>query len=294
MTAEIPDGPRPSSVEWMLEIFDVVPGGPGRFVGTSDGGARRVVDGSQLLGQAMVAAAKSLPTHRVRSAHAVFTRVVDDVRPVHFAVDVTHDGRTTAATVVGVEQGDRRCATVSVLLDVPGADVVRHAAARPAVDGPGAALPQRMPMAGRELRIVGVPDPNDPDDVGPPELDAWVRFDPVPGRPELACALVAHFTGHLAISTTMRAHPGIGTAVAHRSVSTAVLTITVSFHEPFAWDGWLLYHHESTSAGSGMSYVRGQVFTEEGALIASFAQEGMIRAFADGRPGSGLPVEARL
>ena len=50
--------------------------------------------------------------------------------------------------------------------------------------------------------------------------------------------------------------------MAHVSVSTGVMGISISFHEPVAWEGWLLYHHESTQVGRGMSYVRGQVFTE--------------------------------
>ena len=85
--------------------------------------------------------------------------------------------------------------------------------------------------------------------------------------PDLAKALIAHFTGHLSISTTMRAHRGIGTAMAHVTVSTRVMAISVTFHEPVAWDGWILYHHESTQVGRGMSYVRGQVFTEQGRCL---------------------------
>ena len=77
-------------------------------------------------------------------------------------------------------------------------------------------------------------------------------------------------------------------------MSTAVLTITVAFHHPVAWEGWLLYHHESTQVGGGMSYVRGQVFTEGGDLLASFVQEAMIRAFDAGSAATALPVEARL
>ena len=75
----------------------------------------------------------------------------------------------------------------------------------------------------------------------------------------------------------MRAHPGIGTSQAHLTVSTAPMTISVAFHEPVRWDGWLLYTHESTQVGAGMSYVRGAVHTEQGELIASFAQEALIR-----------------
>lgn len=291
-----------SSVTRMLQIFDVpveddgdVAGhGRHRFVGTSDGGVRRVVDGSQLLAQAIVAASKVMPSHTVHSAHAVFTRAVDDVRPLWFEVDVTHRGRTFGGAVVSVGQADRRCAAVSVLLGDTAPDVIRHTARMPEVGGPADALEVTMPMAGRELRLVGVPDPNDPEEVGPPVLDAWVRYDTVPDRSELARALIAHFTGHLSVSATMRGHRGIGTVQAHRTVSTAVMTITVVFHEPVTWEGWLLYHHESTQVGGGMSYARGQVFTEEGTLIASFAQEAMIRPFEEGPEAPVLPAEALL
>ncbi len=283
-----------SSVEAMLDVFDVHPEGRGRYSGTSDGGNRRVVDGSQLLSQAIVAASKELPDHRVHSAHAVFTRALDDERPVLFDVDVTHRGRTFAGATVAVGQGDRRCATVDLLLDTPGDDVIRHAAPLPPVGSPDEVAPYDMPMVGRELRLVDVGDPNDPEEVGPPVLDAWLRYRPVPVRPDLLRALVAHFTGHLSISTTMRPHPGVGTSMAHRHLSTAVMSITVSFHDPVAWDGWLLYHHESTQVGGGMSYVRGQVFTEEGVLLASFVQEGMIRWFADDPAIRTIPAGARL
>jgi acyl-CoA thioesterase-2 len=284
----------PSSVAGMVELFDVIPDGAQRYTGYSDGGDRRVVDGSQLLAQSIVAASKALPDHVVRSAHAVFTRVVDDVHPLWFDVDITHRGRTFAGATVTVGQVDRRCATVSLLLDVVQPDVIRHASAPPAVGRPVDAIEVSMPMVGRQLRLVGVADPNDPDEVGPPVLDAWVHFDPVPERADLARALIAHFTGHLSISATMRGHAGIGTGQAHHAVSAAVMTIGVTFHEPVAWDGWLLYHHESTYVGAGMSYVRGQVYTEEGDLIASFVQEGMLRTFEQDPASHPLPVEARL
>ena len=283
-----------SSVDRMLAVFDVVGEGARRFVGTSDGGDRRVVDGSQLLGQSIVAASKALPHHAVRSAYAVFSRAVDDELPLWFDVDVTHQGRTFASAVVAVGQGDRRCASVSLLLDGEQEDVIRHSAAAPEGGAPADAVPFEMPMTGRRLRLVGVGDPNDPAEVGPPVLDAWLHYDPVPARPDLAKALVGHFTGHLSISTTMRAHRGIGTSMAHRSVSTAVMSIMVTFHEPVAWNGWLLYHHESTYAGGGMSYVRGQVFPEQGRLLATFGQEGMIRPFSGDPVVRSLPVESRL
>lgn len=286
------DPPAPSSVERMLDIFDVTPVGEHRYEGTSDGGGRRVVDGSQYFAQAIVAASKSVPDKTVRSAHAVFSRPVNDVQPLWFDVDLIHRGRSFASAMVAVGQGERRCATVTVLLDVAHDDVIRHASVLADVAGPDRALPGDMPMIGRELRLVDVADVNSPDEVGPPNLYAWVRYNPVPSRPELAKALLAHFTGHLSISTTMRAHRGIGTAQSHDRVSTAPITIGVAFHEPVAWDGWLLYAHDSTYAGAGMSYVRGQVFTETGHLLASFSQEAMIRALTPTEQDK--PVEGRL
>ncbi|MDR3659404.1 MAG: thioesterase family protein [Mycobacterium sp.] len=281
-----------SSVTGMLDVFDVKPIGEGRFSGFSDGGERRVVDGTQLLAQSIVAVAKQLPTKVIRSAHVVFCRAVQVEPEVHFVVDVVNDGRSFATAVVAVEQEGRRCATVTVLADTPSADVIRHHAPRPDVTPPAAAIPCHMPMVGRELRLVDVVDVNSPDEVGPPELHAWLRYDPIPTRDDLAKALIAHFTGHLSISATMRAHAGIGTSQAHHTVSTAPMSVSVHFHEPVGWGGWLLYSHDSTQVGAGMSYVRGQVHTEEGQLIASFGQEAMIRPLRE--TDAGFAPSSRL
>ena len=263
----------------MLAVFDVEPSGEHAFIGGSDGGSRHIVDGSQLLAQAIVASSKTFPRHTVRTAHAVFVRAVGDEQPLTFAVDPLHEGRTFASAVVTVSQGGRRCASVTVLLDVDHESVIERAAPLPDVGQPDDATPVDMPMVGRQLRLVGLADPNDPDEFGDPVIDAWLHYDRRPEREDLAKALVAHFTGHLSISATMRGHRGIGTAMAHKTVSTGVMVISVTFHEPVAWEGWILYHHESTQVGHGMSHVRGQVFTQQGALIASFTQDGMIRAF---------------
>jgi acyl-CoA thioesterase len=268
------------TVAGLLDLFDVEPAGDDTFVGnTGIAGAdeRQVVEGTQVLAQAIVAVAKRFPEKSVRSAYAVFARAVVAGPPVEFAIDVVAEGRSTATAIVNVTQNGKRCITVTAFTDVPSGDVIRHHLPRPDVAAPAEAIHSEMPMVGRELRLVDVADVNSPDEVGPPELFAWLHYDPIPARADLAKALVAYFTGHLGISTTMRAHEGIGTAQAHLTVSTAPMTISVSFHEPFAWIGWILYTHESTQVGAGMSYVRGAVHTEEGELIASFAQDALIR-----------------
>jgi acyl-CoA thioesterase-2 len=283
-----------SSLAGLLDVFDVQQVGEGTYTGDSDGGTRAVVDGSQLMAQAVVAAGKTFPEKSVRSAYASFLRAAAPDVPLTFEVATVHAGRTFANTVVTVRQGDRTCSVVHVLLDVPQADVIRHAAPMPRPSTPDQALPVEMPLTGRELRLVDVADPNAAAEVGPPLLDAWLRYDVVPDRDELRKALLAHFTGHLSISASMRGHAGIGTEMAHHTVSTAVTTIDVTFHEPVTWDGWLAYAHDSTFAGAGTSYVRGQVFTETGALIASFSQQGMIRHFAPQSASATMPVAARL
>jgi acyl-CoA thioesterase II len=268
------------TVEGLLALFDVEPNGDDAFVGQTGiavADERQVVEGTQVLAQAIVAVAKRFPQKSVRSAYAVFARAVVVGPPVEFALDVVAEGRSTATAIVNVTQNGKRCITVTAFTDVPSGDVIRHHLPRPEVAAPAEAIHSEMPMVGRELRLVDVADVNSPDEVGPPELFAWLHYEPIPARADLAKALVAYFTGHLGISTTMRAHAGIGTAQAHLTVSTAPMTISVSFHEPFAWGGWLLYSHESTQVGAGMSYVRGAVHTEEGELIASFAQDALIR-----------------
>jgi acyl-CoA thioesterase II len=271
----------PWTVQGLLDLIDVQPDDAGRFLaetGLAADDERQVVEGTQVVAQAIVAVAKRFPDKSVRSVHAVFARAVTvGAGPVELEIDVVSEGRSTSTAIVAAKQNGKRCITVTVLADVPTGDVIRHHLPRPEVAGPADANVSEMPMVGRELRLVDVVDVNSPDEVGPPELYAWLHYDPIPTRDDLAKALIAYFTGHLGISTTMRAHEGIGTAQAHLTVSTAPMTITVSFHEPVRWDGWILYAHESTQVGAGMSYVRGAVHTEEGELIASFAQDALIR-----------------
>jgi acyl-CoA thioesterase-2 len=273
------------SVQGLLDLFDVQADGPDRYIaetGIAAEDERQVVEGTQVVAQAIVAVAKRFPDKFIRSVHAVFARaVMVSAGPVELQIDVVSEGRSTATAVVAAKQNGKRCITMTMLADIPTGDVIRHHLPRPEVTSPTDANVSPMPMIGRDVRLVDVVDVNSPDEVGPPEMYAWLRYDPIPKRDDLAKALIAYFTGHLGISTTMRAHEGIGTAQSHVTVATAPMTITVSFHEPVTWNGWLLYSHESTQVGAGMSYVRGTVHTEEGELIASFSQDALIRPFRE-------------
>jgi acyl-CoA thioesterase len=282
-----------SSLAGMLDVFDVQPSGGGTFIGHSDHGERQVVDASQVLAQSIVAATKAVGGKVGRRASGVFCRPVMGEQPIQFSVDVVHNGRSFATAVVTASQGEKVCAVTTVLLDVPTDDVIRHPVTSPD-SSPDDAIPVSMPMQGRELRLVGLADPNDPDEVGPPRIEAWLHYDETPARDDLQRALLAHFTGHLSISTTMRAHAGVGTAQSHKTLSTGVIAIEISFHDPVAWDGWLLYDHESTAVGAGMSYVRGQIRDRSGRLLASFSQDGLLRRFAADSSALAVDERARL
>ena len=272
----------------MLEAFDVKPIAEGRFLARSlDGEGRDVVEGSQILGQAIVAACKSQPEKAAKSAHMVFARAATVQPDLELEVDTFHAGRSFGSVSVTARQGVRLCARGLVLLDRDAPDLVRHQARMPAVAGPAESPPHDLGITGRELRIVDGAYTPDPEAVGPPELFAWLRYREAPREPHLAQALLAHFTGRLSIAAAMRPHRGIGEAMAHRSLSTGVLAITVSFHDPVRVDEWLLYAHESAHAARGVAYSRAQIFTEGGRLVASFSQESMLRALAEGAKGRG-------
>lgn len=175
MTTESTETAPGASVQWtlqmLLDLFEVEPAGENRFTaptGLAGADDRQVVEGTQVLAQAIVAAAKRFPDKSVRSVQAVFARAVLVGPPVELDLDVVSEGRSTATAVVTASQNGKRCMTFTVFTDVPSADVIRHHLPRPDVAGPADANVAHMPMTGRELRLVDVVDVNSPDEVGRP------------------------------------------------------------------------------------------------------------------------------
>jgi acyl-CoA thioesterase II len=268
----------------LVDVLDVRALGEGRYVSATRTSWRRpVVEGSQMLGQAIVAAGRHAPGRRVVSAHMVFVRPADAGRPLDLALDEVSAGRTFTSLAVHVDQGGRRCAEGTLLLDVTAPGVVRHAVAPPDVPGPDASEPYDMSVTGRDIRIVDGAYTDDPDaPVGPPTLDAWVRFRRVPDDPVLHAALLAQFTGHLSIAAALRPHAGIGQRAAHRTLSTAINAIGLSLHGEVRADRWMLYRHHSTFAGDGMTHAECRVHDQGGGLLASFTVDAMVRSFTGG------------
>lgn len=270
----------------LIDILDVQPDDEGGFVSVLRGGDsqhRGVVEGSQMLGQAIVAASRRAPGRRVVSASMVFVRAANTEEPLHLDLDELAAGRTFTSHAVDVRQGSRRCAHGTLLLDVTAPDVIRHAEPPPDTPGPDDSEPFDMGVTGRDIRVVDGAYSGDADaPAGPPILDTWVRFREVPNDPCLHAGLLAQFTGHMSIAAALRPHPGIGQDQAHRTLSTAINAISISFHREVRADRWMLYRHLSTFAGDGMTHSECRVHDEDGALVASFAVEAMVRGFQAG------------
>jgi acyl-CoA thioesterase II len=242
---------------------------------------RPVIFGGQLMGQMIMAAAACAPGKNVKSLHTIFARAGAVSKPVDLDVDVMHSGRALASVTVTARQDDRLLSRGLLLLDAGEPDLIRHSLPMPEVASPSAAAPQDWAEEGSQVRVVDGVDLMTPDVTGNPELFVWTRFDAAPDDLATHQSLVSWYTDPFLIAAALRPHSGIGQAMAHKTISTGVVTQTLSFHEPLNATGWLLLAQHSLYAGGGRTYGSGHIFTEDGRQVASFVQENFVRAFRD-------------
>jgi acyl-CoA thioesterase II len=270
-----------------LHLLDLEELGEGRYRAghEGDGESRDVVFGGQMLAQIIVAATRSTPGKQVKSVQAIFARAASFKAPLEIDVDPVNVGRVFGSHSVRVHQGDRNCVQAIVLLDVPEPDLMRHSPPMPDVAKPGDCDPasSMLVFPGAEARIVDNIDTWDTEaPVGPAELFVWTRLPGGPYDLTTSQAVLSWATDGYLIGTAMRPHAGIGQDQAHRTISTGVISEALTFHQPFDASSWLLMALESPFAGGGRTYGRAHVFTEDGDLVASFAQENIVRGMAPG------------
>jgi acyl-CoA thioesterase/uncharacterized protein (DUF427 family) len=263
----------------LIDVLNVRQEGDLAYVGAVRcDGRRPVVEGGQMLGQAIVAAGRFAPGRRIASVNMVFMRPADARRQVSIELRELNAGRMFSTVEAKVFQDGRCCAAAILLLNAASQDVIHHDAAPPIVPGPYDCPPYDMSVTGRDIRIVDGAYTNDfAAPVGPPLLDCWVRFREVPEDPAIHAGLLAQFTGHMSIAAALRPHEGIGQDQAHRSLSTAINAISLSQHREVHADTWMLFHHLSTFAGEGMTHSECRVHEEGGELVASFTVDAMVR-----------------
>ncbi|MCH9679908.1 MAG: acyl-CoA thioesterase II [Deltaproteobacteria bacterium] len=248
--------------------------------------------GGQVLGQALSAAAQTVPDARpVHSLHGYFLRQGDAKAPVVYDVDCIRDGKSfTTRRVVAIQNG-RAIFNLSASFqrDEGGYD---HASEMPQTPGPegllsevdlakrlGDKIPEQLrkiATADRpiEIRPVAPTNPLHPK-VKPPHRGVWFRASgDLPDDQGVHRCVLAYASDFHFLSTAMQPHavswllPGM---------QVASLDHAMWFHRPFRMDEWLLYAVESPSASGARGLVRGQLFTRDGTLVASTVQEGLMR-----------------
>jgi uncharacterized protein (DUF427 family)/acyl-CoA thioesterase len=277
----------------LLRLLDVTPADDGRFtsppypeppLGTffpqllKKLQPRLVIEGGQLLGEAVVAASKTVPGQRVTSASMIFSRAARFDAAHEIAVEALRRGRGFSTLETRTTQGGKLCSVGILLLDAGAPDALRGTVAMPAVPPPEACPHLDMGVTGRELRTV--------DDayrrqlqVGPAEIFTWARFREAPAHDYLHAALLAQSTTHWTIAAAMRPHEGVSEAQAHVTLSTGILATTIAFHDAVDVSEWLLYANPTIYAGRGLVQGEGRVFARDGRLVASYTVQAMVRAF---------------
>ncbi|MCO4769717.1 MAG: acyl-CoA thioesterase II [Deltaproteobacteria bacterium] len=251
------------------------------------------VFGGQVLGQALSAAAQTVPDARpVHSLHAYFLRPGDAKKPIVYMVDPIRDGRSfTTRRVVALQSG-KAIFNLSASFQVE-QEGFEHADACPeGLPGPEGLLSQSelseewtrgMPEAIRERAMATRPieirpiDPNNPRSprTGLPQRRAWFRaIAALPDDPQIHRSLLAYASDFHFLTASLLPH---GVSWLTPGIRMASLDHAMYFHRPFRLDDWLLYDVESPSASAARTLVRGRFFDRDGRLVASTVQEGMVR-----------------
>jgi acyl-CoA thioesterase II len=267
-----------ADLDALLGALVLEPAGPDRYTAGNVATGQPVIFGGQLLAQMVVAACRADGgDKRIKTIHTVFARGGSPDAPVEIHVDRMHSGRAFASSTVSITQGDALCARSIVLLSADEPDFVHHADPAPAIAPPAGDVATAPGHDAFEVQFVGDVDISDPELVGPPDLDVWVRAPGAPAEDAVNQALLAYISDGFLIATAMRPHPGVGQALAHVSIATSVVSHTLTFHEPSSIAEWLLLSHHSDHAGSGRAHGRAQVFTTDGRLTASYVQDALLR-----------------
>ena len=248
------------------------------------------VFGGQVLGQALVAASRTVDGRLCHSLHAYFLRPGDFNASIVYDVDRSRDGHSfTSRRVVAIQHGVQIFnMSASFQVAEPG---LEHAAIMPNVPPPedlsdfeayGLEILDRLPEKVRrffdhrrpvEFRPVELPDYLNPAP-RPAYKHVWVRtIGRVPDDdPKLHRALLAYLSDYNLLDTATQPH-----AASIAELQMASIDHAMWFHRPFRADEWLLYSTDSPSASGARGFSRGSFFSRDGRLVASTAQEGLMR-----------------
>jgi acyl-CoA thioesterase-2 len=263
------------------------------FRGVSPAHSTVRVFGGQVAGQALVAAGRTVPSERkVHSLHAYFIRPGDPSIPIVYEVDRIRDGRSfTTRRVVGVQRGKAIFALSASFQQVePG---VEHADSMPAVPPPDD-LPSRLesirevadklgPMATMprpiDIRYVTSPPWERRGEGSETHNQVWMRADGTLPDDDLLHVCVLTYASDMTLLDSILVRQGVYWGF--DKVLGASLDHAVWFHRPFRADEWFLYDSVSPSASGARGLATGRFFAQDGTLIATVVQEGLLRILPD-------------
>jgi acyl-CoA thioesterase-2 len=268
-----------------LDLFrGGTPGGPWKAEGHLYGG--------QVVAQSLLAAYQTLEERLCHSLHCYFIRAGDPTVPVIFEVDRSRDGGTFATRRVVAIQHGKQIFNMAASFQKP-EEGFEHQAPIPPVpnwreirseaeflEGLDALQQQEWRSVRRPIEMRD-PDPTqmfsgEPRLPREPHQDVWMRArDPIPDDQRLQQVVLAYASDLTMIPTAARVHPmdfgGPGAQIAS-------LDHAIWFHRPVKFNDWHLFAQQSPSASGGRGFTLASAYSEDGRLVATFAQEGLMRA----------------
>lgn len=285
------DAPQ-AALNALLATLDLEPLEDNLFRGARGNEGWQRVFGGQVLGQALMAAARTVDSSRpVHSLHGYFLLAGDPARPIVYDVERIRDGGSFTTRRVKAIQHGRPIFSMSSSFhkSEPGFD---HQSAMPDVPPPEelpnpkdiiAGLIDALPASMRsywsrerpiDMRVVDVSRYLSRDRKAPLQ-HIWIRANGrLPDDPAVHQAVLAYASDFTLLDTALIAH---GKLLFDADVQLASLDHALWYHRPFRADEWLLYVQDSPNAYGARGFCRGSIFTRDGTLIASVVQEGLMR-----------------
>jgi acyl-CoA thioesterase-2 len=280
-----------NAVDSLLAILDLEPLEHNLFRGRSPQSGWQRVFGGQVIGQALTAAARTVEGRIAHSLHGYFMRPGDPKVPIIYEVDRIRDGKSfNTRRVVAIQHG-QAIFTMSASFQVE-EDGLDHQAVMPEVP-----MPETLPSEAdlKALFLESAPavvrrywERERPIEIRPVDLRHYVSREPLdpiqqvwvktthrlPDDPEIHRCVLAYASDMTLLDTALFAH---GRTLFDPDLQVASLDHALWFHRPFRADEWLLYAEDSPSASGARGFTRGSLFSRDGQLVASVAQEGLIR-----------------
>ncbi|HSM41997.1 MAG TPA: acyl-CoA thioesterase II [Afifellaceae bacterium] len=285
------------AVENLLDILDLEPLEHNLFRGRSPQVGWQRVFGGQVIGQALVAASRTVEEGRfVHSLHGYFMRPGDPSVPIIYEVDRIREGKSfTTRRVVAIQHG-HAIFSMSGSFQLP-EEGLEHQAEMPDVPDPDDLMSEdqlkQMVMASAapdsvkaywqrerpiEMRPVSLKHYVSREPLDPVQ-HVWFRATgPVPDQRAIQKCVLAYASDMTLLDTSLFAH---GRSIFDRDLQVASLDHAMWFHRPVQVDQWLLYAQDSPNASGSRGFNRGSIFSRDGRLVASTAQEGLIRLRPD-------------